>query len=460
MSEPDRLGLTDSTFLYVENETNHMHIASVALFEGPAPHDGEIEEMVSSKLHLVPRYRQIVRFVPYDIARPEWCDDPHFNLRYHVRHTALPSPGTVEQLQTLVGRVMSQQLDRAKPLWEMWIVEGLEDDRWAILSKTHHCMVDGVSATDLMSTLMDTNPDAEHPAPKRWTAKPPPSSFDLTRRAIRDNFSTTTEAWRSIGRAFRAPGRFLDELGDFREGLTTFGRTKDEEPESSLNGPISPHRRWCWAETPLADIKKIRSAHGGTINDVVLAVITRGFHDLLRQRGEPVKDRFVRTLVPVSIRKEEERGTYNNRVSAMFAELPVGIVDPVERLTTLREQMEDLKEHRQAVAAETLASLSGFAPPSLLALGARAFASSVQHAVQTVTTNVPGPQHLLYAAGRPMVAAYPYVPLAGSIQIGVAIFSYAGNLGFGITGDYEAAPDIEVLARGIESGVEELLATV
>ncbi len=460
MSRPDRLGMQDASFLYIENESSHMHIASVAIFDGPPPHADEVEAMISSKLHHVPRYRQVVRFVPLDLGSPVWCDDPHFNLGYHVRHTALPSPGSEDQLQTLVGRVMSQKLDRSKPLWELWVVEGLEEDRWAILSKTHHCMVDGVAGTDLMTTLMDDAPDTQHPAPARFRAADLPSPVGLLTGAIRDGLSSPVAAVRAIRGALAAPRRFVEQLGDLGEGLATFTSFGSDGAESSLNGPISPHRRWCWADSELADIKKIRSIHGGTVNDVVLAIITRGFRDLLRKRGEPVKDRFVRTLVPVSIRKEDERGSYNNRVSAMFAELPVGIADPVERLSSIHLQMRDLKEHHQAVAAETLTSISGFAPPMLLALGARIFSGLEQHAVQTVTTNVPGPQRQLYAAGRPMRAAYPYVPLAGSVRIGIAIFSYAGHLTYGITGDYDGAPDIQVLADGIEEGIRELLATV
>jgi len=460
MARPDRLGMQDASFLYIEDDSSHMHIASVAIFEGPPPHHEEVEEMISSKLHHVPRYRQVVRFVPLEVGAPVWCDDPHFNLRYHVRHTALPSPGSVEQLQTLVGRVMSQKLDRSKPLWEMWVVEGLEDDRWAILSKTHHCMVDGVAGTDLMTALMDDSPTSEHPQPLRYRADDLPSSLGLLTGAIRDGLSSPAEGLRMVRSALSAPRRLVEQLGDIGEGLATFRNFRNEGAESALNGPVSPHRRWCWAETELADIKKIRSEHGGTVNDVVLAVITRGFRDLLRERGEPVKDRFVRSLVPVSVRREDERGSYNNRVSAMFAELPVGLADPVERLSALHLQMRDLKEHHQAVAAESLTSISGFAPPMLLALGARLFSGLEQHAVQTVTTNVPGPQRRLYAAGRPMLTAYPYVPLAGSVRIGIAIFSYAGHLTFGITGDYDGAPDIDVLARGIEAGIVELIETV
>jgi hypothetical protein len=247
-----------------------------------------------------------------------------------------------------------------------------------------------------------------------------------------------------------APRQAGKKLAEFVDGLGTYRRFANLAVESSLNGPIGPHRRWCWATTGLADVKKIRSAFGGTVNDVVLATITQGFRDLLESRGEPVAGLCVRSLVPVSVRRDEERGTYNNRVSATFAELPVGIADPVERLASIREQMDDLKRHHQAAAGETLTTLSEVAPPVLMALGARLFAGLPQRAVQTVTTNVPGPQRSLYAAGRPMRSGYLYVPLAGSVRIGVAIFSYAGELSFGVTGDFDTAPDIEILAAAAE----------
>lgn len=304
---------------------------------------------------------------------------------------------------------------------------------------------------------MDQSPDPEREPDQPWQAAPEPSDADLVRTSLRERSTRPSEAVRSIRSAFRGPRRALAGLQEFGRGLGSFGSFLNTNVESSLNGPIGPHRRWTWAETTIPEVKKVRAAHGGTVNDVVLSIITRGFRDLLLARGEEVEGRVVRTLVPVSVRKEDERGAYNNRVSAMFAELPVGLADPIERLEAIRSQMDDLKESKQAVAAETLTSLSGFAPAMLLALGARVFSRLEQHAVQTVTTNVPGPQVPLYAAGRRMLTARPYVPLAGSVRIGVAIFSYAGQLTFGITGDYEGAPDIDLLADGISAGMQELL---
>jgi WS/DGAT/MGAT family acyltransferase len=255
----------------------------------------------------------------------------------------------------------------------------------------------------------------------------------------------------------RAPRQIASQLGEVARGLRAWGGVVRPTPRSTINGPIGPHRRWDWARTTLADVKTVRKALGGTVNDVVLTVLTRGFRDLLLARGEDVEGRFVRTLVPVSVRAASERGTYNNRVSAMIAALPVGIDDPQERLAAIRSQMDGLKESKQAVAGEVLTSLSGFAPSMLLALGTRVAMRVPQRNVNTVTTNVPGPQLPLYARGRQMLEAFPFVPLASSVRVGVAIFSYNGMLNYGVTGDYDSAPDIGVLCGGIEAGMTELL---
>ena len=409
--------------------------------------------MVVGKLPLVPRYRQVVRFVPLAMGRPVWVDDPHFNLEYHVRRTALPAPGGEQELRNLVGRVMSQHLDRAKPLWEMWIAEGLGAGRWALVSKVHHCMVDGVSGTDLLTVILDTERDPEPPRADDWHAgaraeRRPPAG----RRARRAHGQPLRGAAGDAGRACARRASSPRHLEDTARGLVGMRGLVRRTPPSSLNGPIGPHRRWSWARSQLSDVKAIRGALGGTVNDVVLACITNGFRRLLLARGESI-DRVVRTMVPVSVRSPGERGTYNNRVSAMFAELPVGIEDPRERLDSIRAQMEGLKESQQAVAGEVLTSLSGFAPPMLLALGERVATRVPQRNVNTVTTNVPGPQFPLYAAGRRLLEAFPYVPLGGRVRVGVAIFSYDGALNFGVTGDYDSAADVGVLCDGIEEGM-------
>ena len=458
----DRLSPMDASFLHVEDSVSHMHIASIAIFEGPAPSYEAVAGMIGGKLPLVPRYRQVVQFVPFDLGRPVWVDDPHFNLEYHVRHTALPPPGGEQELRKLVGRVMAQQLDRTKPLWEIWMVEGLEDGHWAMLSKTHHAMVDGVSGTDLLSVIMDTSPEPSSPLPDSWEPAPAPSGVELAAQAVLDMARSPYEQFRAIRSGTRVPRQAAGQVGEVLRGVAAMRGIVRPTPLSSLNGPIGPHRVYAWASTSVADIKTVRKQLGGTFNDVVLAAITSGFRDLLIGRGESV-DRVVRTLVPVSVRPRDASGmavgdgTLENKVSAMFAELPVGESDPVSRLHAISAQMADLKESNQALAAEALTSLSGFAPPVLLALGTRLASRAGQRNVNTVTTNVPGPQTPLYVVGRRMLKAYPYVPLAGQVRIGVAIFSYDGQVNFGITGDYDSAPDIDALGRGIEDGMAEML---
>lgn len=461
----DRMSPLDATFLHVEDGVTHMHIASTLVFEGPAPRYEDLLEMIAGKLRLVPRYRKVVRFVPLQLGRPVWVDDPHFRLEYHVRHTALPSPGGEEELRLLIGRVMSQQLDRNRPLWELWMVEGLGDDKWAIMSKVHHCMVDGVSGTELLTVVLDLLPDPPRPGPDTWRPQPAPSQVSLALEAVKDMAVSPFEQARALRAATRVPRHALGQLREAGRGVGALAGLVRPTPLSSLNGPIGPHRRYAWATTSVDDIKRVRKAFGGSFNDVVLAAITSGFRHLLEARAETT-DRVIRTMVPVSVRPRDERGvavgdgSLANRVSAMFAELPVGIAEPIERLHAVSEQMAHVKDSRQAVAGEALTSISGFAPPALLALGARVATKAAQRNVNTVTTNVPGPQLPLYVLGRRMLSAYPYVPIAGQIRIGIAIFSYDGNVTFGVTGDYDSAPDIDVLCKGIDGGMAELLSRV
>lgn len=451
----ERLSPLDASFLHIEDDTAPMHIASTAIFEGPPPAHDEILTMVASKLPLVPRYRQRVRFVPFELGRPVWVDDTYFNLDYHVRHTALPSPGGEEQLRNLVGRVMSQNLDRTKPLWEIWVVEGLEEGHWAMICKSHHAMVDGVSGTDLLAVILDSEPEPERSNPPPWRPSPEMSGPEFLAAALAERLVNPYEAVRTARSLVTRPRRLAQEVASNTRGLTALMSLAMPKEHSSLNGPIGPHRRYTWARGQVSDVKAIRSALGGTLNDVVLAAITNGFRELLISRGEEV-DRTVRSLVPVSVRKDSQRGTPDNRVSGMFAELPVGLDDPVARLHAITEQLKGLKESQQAVAGETLTSLAGFAPPALLSAGTRLAARFPQRNLNTVTTNVPGPRVPLYAGGRRMLEAFPYVPLAGHIRIGVAIFSYLDTLNFGVTGDLDSNPDLDILSTGILTGLSDL----
>jgi diacylglycerol O-acyltransferase / wax synthase len=449
----------DSSFLHIENDTTPMHIGGVSIFAGPPPPLEDLRAMVEGKLELVPRYRQKVRFVPLAAGPPIWIDDPHFSIDYHLRHTAIPAPGSEEQLRQMAARVFSQHLDRNKPLWELWMVEGMGDGRWALLSKVHHCMVDGVAATDLMSVMFsdETATDGAGDPRSHWSAPPEPSGLDVLLRTVVRRASPAGQL-ETAKRALRTPIETLRSVGEIARAALAAGPSLRPVAASSLTGPIGPHRRWSWAEASLADVKAVRAELGGTVNDVVLTLITNGFRELLDSRGERIEpDRVVRTMVPVSVRRRGERGVYNNRVSAVFASLPVGVEDPALRLEQIRSEMDGVKQSKQAVAGDVLSSLSGFAPPLLLALGSRLVTLSPRLNMHTATTNVPGPQAPVQTLGRRMLESYPFVPVVGSIRLVVAIFSYDGGLYFGVTGDYDGVPDVDVLTAGIESGMKDLL---
>jgi diacylglycerol O-acyltransferase len=448
----------DSLFLHVENEVSHMHLGAVALFDGPAPTEGELAELVAGRLALLARYRQRVRLVPGGLGRPLWVEDPHFQLGHHLRHTALPRPGDAAQLRQLVGRVMAQPLDRRRPLWEMWLFEGADADRWGLICKLHHCMVDGIAAGDLLGVLLSPEPRTPPSVPDDWQPGPEPSSASVLAHTLGEYASGASQHVRTARALLSAPGHTARRAATLTGGLTSLRGPAGAPAARSLNGPLRAERQWVQARGRLEDVKTIRRALGGTVNDVLLAAVSGGFRALLQQRGEPLPhELIVRTLVPLSLRTPDARGIPDNRVSALIAELPIGLKDPVERLHAITIQLDALKRSRHAVAASTLTALSGLAPPSLLALGARALARAPQRRLQTVTTNIPGPQQPLYLCGRRMLEIFPYVPLALSVRIGVAICSYDGTLGFGVTGDGQHATDIPTLAGGIEHELAQLL---
>ena len=456
----DRMSPLDATFLHIEDGVNHMHIASCGIFEGPAPAYDDLVELFRGKLPLVPRYRQRVRFVPGGVGRPVWVDDPHFRLDYHVRHTALPPPGSRDDLRNLMGRLMSQELDRHRPLWETWMVEGLADGSWALISKVHHCMVDGVSGTDLMAVVLDASPDGSPPVEDHWHPSPEPSDAALVRDAVIDTLASPEEMIRRGRSLLRAPKRFAVEAAEMLEGVRSLGRQLRPNVLLPIEGTIVPHRRWADAQTTIDEVKQVRAALGGTVNDVVLAAVTAGFRDLLLARGEQLDGVVVRSLVPVSVRVTGDH-TLNNQVSALIAELPVGIDDPLDRLHAVRAQMTALKASHQADASKLLFDLADYTPPALLSVGLRTAVTVMrrlpQRSVNTVTTNVPGPRTPLYACGREMIEYLPFVPLAQGVRTGVAILSYNRKLAFGVTGDWDTMPDLQLLADGITRGMRDLL---
>ena len=454
-----RLSPLDNSFLEIESESIQANIGGVSVFEGPPPAHKTLLRLVDAKLDLAPRYRQRVQRMPLGLGMPVWRDDEHFNLGYHVRRTALPLPGGAAELETLVGRVMSQHLDRDKPLWETWVVEGLEAGRWAIVSKVHHAMVDGVSAYELTSALLDVTPKPSTTRRRRAWQPETSGPLGLAAESARGFLAPLDQLEVVARKAREAPRELvLQALLTARAVLPIGPALTRQRHHLSLNGPIGPHRRWTRAAVSLADVKQVRRSLGGTVNDVVLALVTRGMRDLLRARGEVLDERTLRAMVPVSVRTAVQRGSLANRVSTVFAELPVGMDDPVARFADIRAQMAHVKETHGAVAGETLVGIAGFGPPVLLALGARLALRTPQRMINTVATNIPGPQVPLYLAGRRLLEAWPYVMLASTVRIATAIFSYDGFVYFGATGDYDSSPDVGVITSGITAGMAELLA--
>jgi diacylglycerol O-acyltransferase / wax synthase len=453
----ERMSTLDAGFFFAEHANVPMHLGALAVFEGPAPSYQELAGLYAAKLSRVPRYRQVVRTAPLQLFRPAWADDEHFDIGYHLRHAVVPKPGRAPQLRRLAGQIYAQPLDRSRPLWEAWLLEGIEAGRWAILSKAHHCIVDGIGGADLMAEVFDLHPDAGPPVqPAAWQPQPGPSLAATLASGLRDAVIWPLRVLAGVPGLMcqRLPAR--DDLAAFTRGLTSSARRLAAPSASCLNGPIGPGRRWAWTTASLNRVKEIRAEFGGTVNDVVLAAITRGFRDLLIERRELSDGLIVRSLVPISIRCAEERGVITNRLSAVLANLPVAESDPIRRLQLVSDQMDQIKRTHQAAGAEMLTQVLGAAPPTILNLGARAAFQIPQPLVQTVTTNVPGPQFPLYILGRQMVQAHPYVPIGDNVKIAIAIFSYLGQLSFGITAESSAAPHLDILAQGIHHGLAEL----
>jgi diacylglycerol O-acyltransferase / wax synthase len=437
-----------------------MHVASVMLFEGSPPPYDELLEAIERRLSLVPRYRQRLAFVPLAQGRPRWVDDPHLNLRYHVRYTALPSPGSEEQLKDLAGRVFAQQLDRDKPLWELWLAEGLEGDRFAMLAKTHHALVDGISGMDIVSVLFDTSPEPVAPTDPgdRWLPRPLPSRAQLLAEALVERATIPAEVSRSVRAVLRGPRRVLEGVRDAAVGVGAMAWAGlNPAPSTPYNDSIGPHRRFTWVRAHLADLKAIKNELGGTVNDVVLATVAGALGAHLRRRGQQTDGLELKAMVPVSVRSDVERGALGNRVAAMMAPLPVWCQDPVARLDIVRQELRGLKSGGQAVGAQVLTELTAFAPPTIMDQAARL--SARQRLFNLVVTNVPGPQFPLYLLGRRMLETFPMVPLAKNQALGVALLSYDGSINFGLVGDFDLLWDLDELARDVRESLEELAAS-
>jgi diacylglycerol O-acyltransferase / wax synthase len=452
----DRLTAVDASFLTNESSSSHMHVGAILIFEGPPPPYTDLVEHVRGRLPLVPRFRQKLVVPPLEAGRPLWADDVNFNLTYHIRHTALPDPGGEPQLKRLAGRVFSQQLDRSKPLWELWLVQGLERDRFAILTKTHHAMVDGISGVDIGTVLFDLEP-VPNPVhvEDNWVPQQEPGTTELVARGIADAVAAPVKLAERAVDAVRNPETTAKKAAEALEGVGEIvSAFADPAPDVPLNQSIGPHRRYVWARSELAAFKHIKDTFGGTVNDVVLAAVTGSLRSWLHRRGARTEGLELRALVPVSIRGEDERGNLGNRIALMRGPLPVYIEDPVRRLRTISDAMAGLKRSKQALGAEVISRFNDFAPPTLLAQASRINFST--RLFNLIVTNVPGPQMPLYVLGRELEEVFPVAFLPQNHALAVAIMSYNGKVGFGLLGDYDSMEDIEAVGQGINDSLEEL----
>ena len=454
----DRLTPVDASFLHQEGPNSHMHIGGLTLVEGPPPTMDEFLEQIRRRLHLVPRYRHKLAYTAIDSGRPVWIDDPSFNLEYHVRHTALPAPGSWEQLQDLTARIFSQQLDRSKPLWEMWLIEGLQDDRFALITKTHHSLIDGIAGVDLATVLFDLSPDPPQipHSGKAWQPHPEPGTAHLLAAGVVGAVRTGVALFEGAVDALSHPERALSRAREAAEGVGEIvWAGLNPAPETPLNVPIGPHRRFVGVTARLDDFKTVKNAFGGTVNDVVLAIVAGALRKFLISRGRRTEGVEMRALVPVSVRTEDERDGGGNRIVVMRGPLPVYIADPLNRLRFVSHAMDGLKESKQALGAEVIAGAQNFAPPTILAQASRLNFST--RLFNLIVTNVPGPQFPLYVLGREMIAAIPVAFLPENHALAIAIMSYNGQMNFGLLGDFDALPDIDAIGESIASELANLV---
>ena len=453
----DRLSSTDVSFLTNESSSSHMHVGAIMIFEGPTPSYEDLLDHIQSRYRLVPRFRQKLAYPPAQTGRPFWVDDPNLNLEYHVRHSALPAPGSEDQLRRMAARVFSQQLDRSKPLWELWLVQGLTRNRFALLTKTHHAVVDGVSGVDIATVLFDLNPVPEPPpSDDAWAPQPEPSSATLLAKGVEDVARAPVRAVRRLEHAVQHPESAVKQVRDAVEAVSEVGwNFANPAPKVPLNVEIGSHRRFAWVRSDLDRFKRVKDDLGGTVNDVVLAVVAGALREWLRGRGIRTEGLELRAQVPVSIRASDEHGQLGNRLAVMRAPLPVYIADPVRRLEAVSQAMKGLKQSKQALGAEVISRFNDFAPPTLLAQAARINFST--RLFNLTVTNVPGPQVPLYVLGRELEDIFPIGFLPPNQALFVAIMSYNGGINFGLLADYDSMDDVDVIASGIETAIAELV---
>jgi diacylglycerol O-acyltransferase len=455
----ERLTPLAAAFLEAEDvdPAASLAIGSLAIFEGPAPAYDDFVRTIEGRLPLIPRYRQKLHTVPFDLAAPGWLDDPDFDVRWHIRNTALPAPGGHDEIGRLLSRVMSQRMDRSRPLWEYWLCEGLDGGRWALLSKLHHCLVDGVSGTDLYQLVLDPTPTPRPPVPDSWHPSAPPSTLTITTRALWDLATSPAQAARALTGALGAPRRLLRSAVDSVAGALTLSEAVLPVHGSSLTGHLRGSRRYAWTEVPMADVRAVKKRYDVTVNDVALAAVTGGFRALLLARHEVPDAHMLRSLVPVSTRAPGQESIPDNRVSLLLPYLPVDLPDPEERLLAVKERVRALMRRHEPEAGGSITTIAEYGPFPPVSWAVRLGFRVPQRQIATVTTNVPGPRTTLYALGREAQEMLPYVPIADRVRIGIAMFSYRDVLTFGVTADYDTTPDIEVLTEGITAAMAELV---
>ncbi|MFN2557258.1 MAG: wax ester/triacylglycerol synthase family O-acyltransferase [Nitriliruptorales bacterium] len=456
----DPLSMLDAMFLRLETPAEHMHTAGLFVFD-PAP-DADFDfyrflDLILARLHLVPRFRQKLAFPPLKAGNPTWIDDEQFDISYHVRHAVLPSPGRMDQLMDYVERLISRPLDRDYPLWELYVIEGLEEARVAYLAKTHHAMIDGITGIDIATLLLDFREEegVPVPPPKPWVPSPRPSDLVLAWSAVQQQLFTARGVLAGAQRFVQTPRKVAARALRVGRGILSVASGIAPGPDSPLNRPIGTFRRFAIQRLPLADVKTVKNAFGTTVNDVVLAIVGDATGRFLRERGEETHGLELKVMVPVSMRSDDERLIFGNRVSSLFVRLPLYEMDAVERLTRVHADMHQVKESGHAVGADFLISLSAYAPPTLIALAARLASRTRLH--NFVVTNVPGPRVALYSLGMRLLGAFPALPLVQNHAYAVGVTSLDGWLNFGFTGDADVFPDLDNVAGALADALGELV---
>ncbi len=452
----DHLTALDAFFLEMESDAVQSNIGGLSVFEGPAPTHDEVCDRIAGKMQFARRCRQRVHFLPGRVGHPVWADDTDFDIEHHVLRQRLAG-GDFAELEALHSEMVASHIDRRHPLWQVWVVDGLADGNWAILWKVHHAMVDGIAATDVMGLLLDTEPDPPPPPPDDWTPEPAPGVRRTVGASLAGALAPVTNPAlleRTLTNPLNAAGSVASSL----RAVLPAHRLLRGQPDSPINGKIGPDRNWRATSADLAEVKSIGKAFGGTVNDVVLAAVANGLEHFIRERGEDPASLELRAMVPVSVRTQDERGQYANRVSAVFVDLPLDLDDPVEKLLDLRHQMGHRKDNNGAHAGEVMVELAELTPPMLFALGERTLwrMGSTRRLFNTLITNVPGPQFPLFCLGRRMLTMHPYVMLSKDVRVATAILSYDGGIYFGVTGDRDSVPDVEHVCHGIDAGIATL----